>query len=82
MGANPDFQVERGYPENEAGKANLSMAANHAAETFGCLAMTLEMPFKDSAITPDPIRGWSPERCRKLGIAGLDALHAVIDDLR
>ena len=82
MRANPDFQVERGYPENEAGKANLSMAANHAAETFGCLAMTLEMPFKDSAITPDPVRGWSPERCRKLGIAGLDALHAVIDDLR
>jgi len=23
------------------------------AETFDCLAMTLEMPFKDSAITPD-----------------------------
>ena len=80
--ANPDFQIEHGYPENQPGKANLSMAANHAAETYGCLAMTLEMPFKDSAITPDPTQGWSPERCRKLGFSNLDALYAVIDRLR
>ena len=80
--ANPDFQLEKGYPENPPGKANLSMASNNVAETFGCLSMTLEMPFKDSAITPDPIRGWSPERCRKLGFSNLDALHAVIERLR
>jgi murein tripeptide amidase MpaA len=82
MRANPDFQIEQGYPENQPGKANLSMAANHAAETFGCLAMTLEMPFKDSANTPDPAQGWSPERCRKLGFSNIDALYAVIDRLR
>jgi murein tripeptide amidase MpaA len=78
----PYNQIEHGYPENQPGKANLSMAANHAAETYGCLAMTLEMPFKDSAITPDPTQGWSPERCRKLGFSNLDALYAVIDRLR
>ena len=31
-------------------------------EEFGCLAMTLEMPFKDTVDTPDPVKGWSPER--------------------
>ncbi len=32
--ANPDFQIDHGYPENPPGKANLSMAANHAAEAL------------------------------------------------
>ena len=80
--ANPDFQCEKGYPENAPGKANLSMASNHIAERFGCLAMTLEQPFKDSAITPNAEEGWSPERCRKLGRSNLDALAAVFERLR
>jgi murein tripeptide amidase MpaA len=44
--------------------------------------MTLEMPFKDNANAPDPNHGWSPDRCRRLGGACLDALYAVIGDLR
>ena len=80
--ANPDFQLEHGYPENPPGKGNLAMASNNVAETFGCLSMTLEMPFKDSATTPDERYGWSPERCRKLGAANLDAIYAVLDRLR
>lgn len=80
--ANPDFQRVEGYPQNAPGKANLAMASNHIAESFGCLAMTLEQPFKDSAITPDAKEGWSPPRCRHLGRSCLDALAAVIDDLR
>ena len=58
------------------------MASNHVAESFGCLAMTLEQPFKDSAITPLPDEGWSPPRCQRLGAASLNALAAVIDRLR
>jgi len=80
--ANPDFQRVEGYPQNAPGKANLTMASNHIAENFGCLAMTLEQPFKDSAITPDAEEGWSPARCRRLGRSCLDALADVIDDLR
>ena len=80
--ANPDFQTRHGYPAAPPGKANMTMCTNYVAETFGCLAMTLEMPFKDTADTPDEAAGWSPERCRKLGAASLDALHAVIDELR
>lgn len=78
--ANPDFQTEHGYPDNAPGKANLAMCGNYVAETFGCLSMTLEMPFKDNDAAPDPRAGWSPARCRKLGMAGLDALHGVLDD--
>lgn len=80
--ANPDFQTEHGYPKNKPGTANLAMCTNYVAETFGCLAMTLEQPFKDNADAPNPFYGWSPERCIKLGAAGLDALYAVVGDLR
>jgi len=80
--ASPDFQTAHGYPEPKPGAANLTMCGNWVAERFGCLAATLEMPFKDTADAPDARAGWSPERSRKLGAAGLDALHAVIDDLR
>ncbi len=79
--ANPDFQTEHGYPDNEPGKANLSMCSNYVAETFGCLAMTLEMPFKDNRAAPDERAGWSPARSRKLGTANLDALRGVLDEL-
>jgi murein tripeptide amidase MpaA len=78
--ANPDFQTERGYPRN--GKANLTLCANHLAEAFGCIAMTLEMPFKDNANAPDAVEGWSPERCRRLGRDCLAALSSVLPDLR
>jgi hypothetical protein len=44
------------------------------SQTFGCLAVTLEMPFKDAANSPVPGSGWAPSRCAKLGAAMLDAL--------
>lgn len=80
--ANPDYQTERGYPKAPAGKGNLTMCTPHVAETFGCLAMTLEMPFKDNANAPDDLVGWSPDRCRRQGAGCLDALYAVVGDLR
>ena len=40
------------------------------------------MPFKDNADLPDERFGWSPDRCALLARACLDALHAVIDELR
>ncbi len=80
--ASPDFQTERGYPTPKPGQANLAMCTPWVAKRFDCLSMTLEQPFKDNADGPDPEFGWSPERCRLLGRAHLDALAAVIDDLR
>ncbi len=77
----PDFQTEKGYEVPAAGQANLSMSTAQLAETFGAVSMTLEMPFKDNADLPDPVYGWSPDRCRLLARACLDALHATIDTL-
>jgi len=79
--ANPDFQRVHGYPEAALGEANMTMATNWIADAFGALAMTLEQPFKDTKDTPNPEMGWSPERCRKLGHANLDALWRVLPQL-
>jgi murein tripeptide amidase MpaA len=78
----PDFQTVHGYEPAPPGAANLTMCTNYVADTFGCLSMTLEQPFKDTAETPNPAVGWSPERCRKLGHANLDALLSVLAELR
>ncbi|MGU9957595.1 MAG: M14-type cytosolic carboxypeptidase [Arenicellales bacterium WSBS_2016_MAG_OTU3] len=79
--ANPDFQTKIGYPIAAPGKGNLTMCTNYTAQTFSCLSMTLEMPFKDNANAPDDVAGWSPERCQKLGASSLDAMYAVIDQV-
>ncbi|PWE17762.1 hypothetical protein DDZ18_08900 [Marinicauda salina] len=78
----PDFQTAKGYPVDAPGAADLSIATNYMAETFGGLAMTLEMSFKDCVEAPDPVHGWSPAHARKLGAANLDAMRAVMDRLR
>ena len=77
----PDFQTDRGYEIPGPGQANLSMSTAQLAERFGAVSMTLEMPFKDNDDLPDPVNGWSPDRCRLLAHACLDALHAVSDRL-
>ena len=78
---NPDFQTTLGYPPNPTGSANLGFCSNQLAETFGCPAMTLEMPFKDASNNPEPLQGWSPARCARLASSCLDTLHLVWDKL-
>ncbi len=79
VGISPDFQTEKGYEIPAPGQANLSMSTAQLAERFGAVSMTLEMPFKDNDNLPDPVHGWSPDRCRLLAGSCLDALHLVID---
>lgn len=80
--SNGAFQTQYGYPTNAPGKANLSICGNALAERFECLAMTLEMPFKDDANHPDQEYGWSPERTKQLGADALNPLLAVMPSLR
>ena len=77
LAASPDFQTKFGYPVPDPGEANNTMASNWVGERFGCLAVTLEQPFKDTAEAPHPF-GWSPERARKFGAAQLEALLAAL----
>jgi len=75
----PDFQTKLGYPVASPGKGNLTMATNQVAQRFGCVAMTLEMPFKDHNPAPCPRQGWSPERSKRLGRDCLGALLEWLD---
>jgi murein tripeptide amidase MpaA len=78
----PDFQTRQGYEVPKPGEANMSMSTTQLAERYGCVSMTLEMPFKDNSDLPDPVYGWSPERSRHLARACLDALHAILPELK
>ncbi len=77
----PDFQTRQGYEVSKPGDANMSMSTTQLAERYGCVSMTLEMPFKDNFDLPDPVYGWSPERSKHLARACLDALHATLPEL-
>jgi murein tripeptide amidase MpaA len=79
--ASPDFQTRKGYEVAKPGEANMSMSTTQLAERFGCVSMTLEMPFKDNFDLPDPVQGWSPARSKFLAHACLDALQLVLPEL-
>ena len=76
---NADFQTEIGYPPKAPGEANLSMSTGFVGSHFGCLAMTLEMPFKDTTATPDPEFGWSGERSKKLAHSCLEVIEEYFE---
>ena len=78
----PDFQRNQGYETPPPGQANMSMSTTQLAERYGCVSMTLEMPFKDNFDLPDEVYGWSPQRSKFLAFACLDALHAVLPELK
>jgi len=79
--ASPDFQDVHGYPDDKDTKVNLTLASKYVGHTFGCLALTLEMPFKDNADLPDEAVGWNGQRSARLGAAALEPLLAVLPDL-
>jgi len=76
----PDFQTKLGYPITRPSKANLTMSTNQLAERYGCVSMTLEMPFKDHLPAADSRQGWSPERSAQLGRDCMGALLEWLDD--
>ena len=82
LARSPDFQTTQGYPIGKPGSANMTVCTNQISERFDCLAMTLEMPFKDAAVMPDEEHGWSPMRCMRLAEACLAATLATVDELR
>jgi len=72
------FQDEFGYGKDLPGKANLTLASKFVAEKFGCLALTIEMPYKDNPILPDKIHGWDDRQSRKLGESTLKVINSLI----
>ena len=76
------YQTRKGYSIDAPGKANMLVCSNALTERFNCPAMTLEMPFKDNTEMPNEEWGWSPDRCKILGAASLDAMLATFPLLR
>jgi murein tripeptide amidase MpaA len=82
MAITPEFQDEHGYPKDKPGEANLTVGSSWVGEQFNCLAFTIEMPFKDNALLPDPSVGWSDSRSSLFGRDVLTSIFHVVDDLR
>jgi murein tripeptide amidase MpaA len=77
--ASPDFQDVHGYPAAPYTDEVLTMGSPSITHTFGCLALTLELPFKDNANDPDPHSGWDGARSARLGAA---VLQPILQSLR
>ncbi|MGI4717871.1 MAG: M14 family metallopeptidase [Janthinobacterium lividum] len=76
--ASPDFQDVHGYGATPFTDETLTMGSSHITHAFGCLSLTLELPFKDNANDPDPQVGWDGARSARLGAAVLQpVLNAV-----
>jgi murein tripeptide amidase MpaA len=78
MAGRPDFQDRVNYGRCAPGQANPTLATSWVAQTFSCLAFTIEMPFKDNANRPDAVTGWNGERSRQLGASVLVPVLAVV----
>ena len=80
LAVSPDFQTEEGYKPGRFGEELLTLASKWVANHFGCVSLTLEMPFKDNAILPDEHVGWNGARSKRLGAAMLNPiLRHVVD---
>ncbi len=79
VAASPDFQTRYGYSSDKYREDALKLASKYISHTFGCLSLTLEMPFKDNANLPDPLHGWNGARSAALGAAMLSAVRHQLD---
>ena len=70
----PDFQTREGYKPGRFADELLSLASKWVAHHFGCVSLTLEMPFKDNANLPDGHVGWNGARSKRLGAAMLNPI--------
>ncbi|PWF39558.1 M14 family metallopeptidase [Massilia glaciei] len=77
--SSPDFQDVHGYPSAPYTDEVLTMGSPNATHSFGCLSLTLELPFKDNANDPDEHSGWDGARSARLGAA---VLQPILQALR
>ncbi|APU29371.1 hypothetical protein UYA_06365 [Ectopseudomonas alcaliphila JAB1] len=82
VGIGAEFQTRFGYPRDEPGQANLTLACNAVGQAFDCLSFTIEMPFKDHDDNPQPRTGWNGARSQKLGQDVLTVLAQMVATLR
>lgn len=76
--ASPDFQDRYGYEASRYDQDALKLASKYVGHHFGCVSVTLEMPFKDNADLPDHETGWSGARSARLGAAALQPIREIL----
>ncbi len=76
--AAPDFQTRHGYPSGRYSEDALKLASKWIGHRYGCVSLTLELPFKDNFDRPDPVAGWNAQRSKQLGRDLLAALATTI----
>lgn len=74
VAASPDFQLKHGYPSGRYSEDALKLASKWIGHRYGCVSLTLELPFKDNFDRPDAYVGWNGERSKRLGRDLLAAL--------
>ena len=77
--ASPDFQARFGYAPAKYREDMLKLASKYVGHHYGCLSLTLEMPFKDNALLPDAKVGWNGARSARLGAAILQPVLAAVE---
>ena len=65
--ASPDFQDVTAMPPASTHEEVLTLASKYIGHTFGCLSLTLEMPFKDNANAARPATPAGTARAARAG---------------
>ncbi|SNS58201.1 Murein tripeptide amidase MpaA [Noviherbaspirillum humi] len=78
--ASPDFQTRIGYEPTKYREDMLKLASKYIGHTYGCVSLTLEMPFKDNADLPDTVHGWNGARSAALGRAILQPMLTAVSE--
>jgi murein tripeptide amidase MpaA len=87
MAATKEFQIEVDYDTFHKKQSSCcgstcggkqSMASQYVTDSFGCLALVLEMPFIDHNNQPDRITGWSAARSINLGAEILQPIYTFL----
>ena len=77
---NPDYQTKYGYERGHFSAETATLATSWVGDKFDCLALTLEMPFKDNKNLPDESYGWNGSRSAMFGENFLTSISLVLYD--
>lgn len=77
---NPDYQSVYGYEKGHFKSESMTLATKWVGDHFGCLAQTIEMPFKDNDNLPDELCGWDGTRSYLFGESLLTTINLVLND--
>lgn len=75
------FWRDYGYGPDDPGKGDLRIGNNFVGEMFGCLSITIELPFKEGGSHPGHggALSFSPDVAKHLGRVALETIGTAVD---